>query len=130
LDESYGKLYNYYAACCDICPEGWRIAGIPELASLREIFGVALGRNLRNVNGWPTGSLKSTNLSGLRFLPSGFRWGTDGSFKNFGEDLSIIWTSFKEIKGNPVVQHLNGSDHVYQVPSYNLRDGFSVRCVK
>ena len=131
LDESYGKLYNYSAACCDICPDGWRLPGTSEFSSLSGIFGLNYGKHLRDVKGWPSGSLKSTNLSGLRFLPSGSRSGTNGGFGTPIVELSTFWTSAKDVYGFPYIGLVQGSsDFVALTFSTNSRDGLSVRCVR
>ncbi|WP_373522475.1 fibrobacter succinogenes major paralogous domain-containing protein [Aquiflexum sp.] len=131
LDESYGKLYNYHAACCEICPEGWKLPGIFEISSFGSIFGLNVGRYIKAVAGWPIGSLKSNNLSGLRFLPSGFRSGTDGGFGPSSGEFSTFWTSYRDQRGYPHLGFLQGSvDYLSTGISVNPRDGFSVRCVK
>ena len=131
IDEIYGKLYNYPAACCDICPEGWRLPGIAEFSSLSGIFGMKYGKHMKEVNGWPLGSLKSTNLSGLRILPSGARSGTNGNFGGLSGELATFWTSAKDAYGLPQIGLLLGSADFFSVTfSTNSRDGLSVRCVK
>jgi uncharacterized protein (TIGR02145 family) len=131
IDESYGKLYNYKAACCDICPEGWRLPGTSEFSSLYGIFGLNYGKYLKDVNGWPSGSLKSTNLSGLRFLPSGVRSGRDGDFGGPAGELATFWTRERDIYGFPRIGLLQGSVDYFSLSfSANSRDGLSVRCVK
>jgi uncharacterized protein (TIGR02145 family) len=130
FDETYGKLYNYYAACCNICPDGWKLPGIAEISSLQAIFGMNQGRSLRKVNAWPDGSLKSTNLSGLAFLPSGNRGGTDGSFQA-GQPVATFWTGYRDFYGYTNLGLLQGtSDYLITTFSLSGRDGFSVRCVK
>lgn len=131
VDEKYGKLYNYPAACCDICPEGWRLPGIAEFSSLSGIFGLNYGKHMKEVNGWPLGSLKSTNLSGLRILPSGARSGTNGDFGGLAGELATFWTSSKDAYGLPQIGLLLGSADFFSATfSTNSRDGLSVRCVK
>ncbi|MCH6235044.1 fibrobacter succinogenes major paralogous domain-containing protein [Cognataquiflexum rubidum] len=131
VDEKYGKLYNYPAACCDICPEGWRLPGIAEFSSLSGISGIKYGKHMKEVNGWPLGSLKSTNLSGLRILPSGARSGTNGDFGGLAGELATFWTSAKDAYGLPQIGLLLGSSDSFLVTfSTNSRDGLSVRCVK
>jgi uncharacterized protein (TIGR02145 family) len=131
LDDKYGKLYNYQAACCDICPEGWRLPGIAEFSSLSAIYGLNYGKYIRNVNGWPSSSLKSTNISGLRFLPSGARSGTNGGFGFPNGEFATIWTKDKDTYGYPYLGLVQGStDYVSFTFSINPRDGLSVRCVK
>lgn len=129
-DESYGKLYNYYAACCDICPDGWRLPGIADISALSGIFGRNQARPLRAVNAWPDGSLKSTNLSGLAFLPGGNRAGTDGEFQA-GQQVATFWTDYKDPYGYTHLGLLQGTvDYLISTISVSGRDGFSVRCVK
>lgn len=131
VDEIYGKLYNYHAACCDICPEGWRLPGTAEFSSLSGIFGLNYGKHLKDVKGWPLGSLKSSNLSGLRFLPSGVRSGKDGDFGGLTGGLATFWTSEKDAYGFPRIGLLQGSvDYLSLSFSISSRDGLSVRCVK
>jgi uncharacterized protein (TIGR02145 family) len=131
VDDSYGKLYNYHAACCDICPDGWRLPGIFEFSSLAAIFGLNYGKHMKEVNGWPSGSLKSTNLSGLRFLPSGVRSGTNGDFGGLSGELATIWTSAKDAYGLPQIGLLQGSADFFSASfSTSSRDGLSVRCVR
>ncbi|WP_373520798.1 hypothetical protein, partial [Aquiflexum sp.] len=86
---------------------------------------------IKAVAGWPIGSLKSNNLSGLRFLPSGFRSGTDGGFGPSGVAFSTFWTSYKDQRGYPYLGILQGSeDYLSTGISVNSRDGYSLRCVK
>lgn len=130
FDESFGKLYNYHAACCDICPTDWKLPGIFELSELSDVFGLSAARALRALNAWPDDSLKSTNLSGLGFLPAGFRVGKDGAFPT-GKPFATFWTSLVDPYGFVNLVLLQGSvDHRTTTIATSLRDGYSVRCVK
>nr|MBI1230547.1 hypothetical protein [Cytophagales bacterium] len=130
-DETFGKLYNYAAACCDICPTDWRLPGISEITELTGEFGrMNAARALRALNAWPDGSLKSTNLSGLSFLPAGFRVGRDGVFST-GKPFATFWTNFVDPYGFVNLVLLQGSvDYKTTTIATSLRDGYSVRCVK
>jgi len=129
-DEQFGKLYNYQAACCQICPAGWKLPGMYELSELGQVFGINYGRHMKAVQGWSAGSKKSTNLSGLRFLPSGYRLGNDGRF-NTGQEFAVFWTGYKDQRGYPNVGALRGTEDYLTIGlSLNPREGYSVRCVK
>lgn len=130
FDESFGKLYNYHAACCDICPTGWKLPGISELSEISGVFGMNSARSLRALNAWPDGSLKSTNLSGLSFLPAGFRVGRDGVFPT-SNPFATFWIDYKDPFGLPHLVIIQGSVDFYSTSiTTSGRDGYSVRCVK
>lgn len=129
-DDTYGKLYNYHAACCDICPTGWRLPNINEFSALAGIYGLPYGKYIRSVEGWPTSDLKSNNQSGLNFLPSGGRAGSNGNFVEANES-SAVWTGYKDSFGLPYIGLIFSQlDGLSVGVSTNPRDGFSVRCVK
>ena len=126
LEESFGKIYNYYAACCDICPTGWRLP----LAYVTWIYGSPYVKYIRSVDGWPEGSLKANNQSGLQFLPAGGRNGITGAFEGLGE-VAVFWTSAKDPGWLPYFIRIDGdSEFVPVIASTNQKNGLSVRCVK
>lgn len=128
-NDSYGKLYNHYAACCDICPDGWRIPTMEDWRNLADTFGFPSSRKLRTYNAWPSDSLKSTNESGMNILPSGTR-GIAGNFSD-SYGIAAFWTGSKDESGLPLFI-------IVSIPSVNigsnitgrLNDGFSIRCIK
>lgn len=85
---------------------------------------------MKAVQGWSASSKKSTNLSGLRFLPSGYRLGKDGSF-NTGQEFAVFWTGYKDQRGFPNVGALRCTEDYLAIGlSLNPREGYCVRCVK
>jgi uncharacterized protein (TIGR02145 family) len=129
-DDTFGKLYNYAAACCDICPTGWRLPGIYEISELSGVFGMNAAKAMRALDAWPDGSLKSTNLSGLSILPAGFRGGRDGAFPT-GQPFATFWVNHRDPYGLTNLALIQGSvDFLTTTISTSTRDGFSVRCVK
>lgn len=130
LDQTYGKLYNYQAACCDVCPAGWELPGTQEMSQLITAFGQRTGNSLKSVSGWPMGSSKANNLSGLRFLPSGSRSGTSGGFGTGEVEFAAFWTGYKDPFGFPFAGLLSGPGESLNITFLSGRDGSSVRCVK
>lgn len=127
-DKTFGKLYNYYAACCDICPTGWRLPSPAEISTLSRTFGFPYGKYIRSVDSWPESNIKANNQSGLKFLPSGGRTGISGNFFE-GLELGTFWTGYKDQAGLPFLG-LVGESGVSLTFSVNNKDGLSVRCVK
>jgi len=130
LDLIYGKLYNYPAACCDICPTGWELPGLPEISEVSGIFSQRTGNALKSVDGWPLGSSKANNLSGLRFLPSGLRLGTTGSFDTGEVEFAAFWTGYRDPLGFPFEFFVSGPGENIVTTFSSSREGRSVRCVK
>jgi uncharacterized protein (TIGR02145 family) len=131
-NENYGKLYNYHAACCDICPDGWRLPHPKEILEVTGKFGSFPARNLRAVNQWKTGLGGSTNLSGLNLRPSSARSGSDGSFKfSSGPDIEVaeFWSDEKDELGYPRFFYLGSYDY-FGFGSVKYTEGISVRCVR
>lgn len=127
-DKTFGKLYNYYAACCDICPTGWRLPSPAELSTLSRIFGFPYGQYILSVDGWSEDYIKANNQTGLNFLPSGGRTGISGNFFD-GLEIGTFWTGYKDQAGLPFLG-IVGASGVNITFSSNNKDGFSVRCVK
>lgn len=133
VDEKYGKLYNYPAACCDICPSGWSLPKAGDFVNLANSFGVLPARSLRAVNKWESNLTGSTNISGLNMLPSGSRSGYSGSFGNapYPAEIAAFWTNLKDDKGNNFIFLISGtSDYSNITYSFSRNDGLSVRCVR
>lgn len=128
-DATEAKLYNYFAACCDICPTGWRLPSLEEFGELYRIFGMPGGTFFRSVEGWPDGFAKANNLSGLRFLPSRVRSGSNGNFAPANE-VTTFWTGYQD-RGFVYFGHISKNwDGFSFTISGNHKDGHSVRCVK
>lgn len=128
-DTSEDKLYNYFAACCDICPTGWRLPSLQEFGELTRIFGFPGGPFFRNVEGWPVGFAKANNLSGLRFLPGEVRSGSSGNFSPATE-VATIWTGYQD-RGIPYLGIIfKNWDGISFTLATNVKDGHRIRCVK
>lgn len=130
FDPIYGKFYNYYAICCDICPSGWRIPDGTDLSVIVSMFGLPAGSYVRGVNARPEGSISSNNQSGLQFSPGGYRSGFNGEFYNLNE-TAYFWTNYKDPIGLNHFLYLEPeSNQIFSAVSLSKSNGYSVRCVK
>jgi uncharacterized protein (TIGR02145 family) len=146
---TYGRLYNIYAISDsrNLAPEGWHIStptewfelGIYLVENGYNFAGLTSGNEiakaLASTNGWnsntTTGSIGNSdfplyrNKSGFTAMASGFR-SDDGVFYESG--ISCNWFSF--IPGVCYIYNLR-FDHVgVDQINWEMRSGFSVRCVK
>lgn len=126
---SEDKLYNNYAACCNICPSGWRLPTIEDYTELSTIFGILSGPYVRSVEGWPASFIKANNRSGLRLLPIEGRSGYNGN-SVLDKEMVTFWTGFGDLQINYVSAISKNFDGLSFMISANPKDGFSVRCVK
>lgn len=130
-DETDGKLYNYAAACCDICPDGWRLPMVADFTAVESEYNIQPARHFRALNKWSPKVANPTNLTGLRVLPSGTRSGYNG---HFGVSLQTIsfWTGDRDEQvGLPIILFLTEEgENLMLSLAFNIRDGLSVRCVR
>lgn len=146
--ETYGRLYNYYAAADtrNIAPTGWHVASDTDWIQLE----IALGMTLAQAEGfgwrgsneggklkeagltyWNAPNLGATNESGFNALPSGYRFFITGAYESVGSS-----TSYWAVPDKIIRQLAYDYSAIYRVvaPSSgelnNLKYGFSIRCVK
>ena len=126
----YGRLYNWYAVenARGLCPSGWHVPTDGEWTAMTDFLGgeSVAGGQMKSTYGWYNGG-NGTNSSGFSGLPGGYRYGS-GNFGSAGSS-GYWWSSSPD-----------GSDAWYRSLSYvsanvgryyfNLRYGFSVRCVR
>ena len=140
LDE-YGRLYNWYAVddARGLCPSGWHVPTDGEWMTMEMALGMSeadandtafrgtdQGTQMKTDYGW-YGSGNGTNSSGFSGLPGGYRIG-DGSFSDAGQ-YGFWWSS----SPNGSVawgRYLYGGFEGVLRGNFDLRYGFSVRCVR
>jgi uncharacterized protein (TIGR02145 family) len=126
----YGRLYNWYAVddSRGLCPSGWHVPTDGEWTVMTDHLGGAsvAGGYMKTAYGWYNGG-NGTNSSGFSGLPGGFR-NSNGSFGSAGYD-GFWWSSSPNGSG-AWFRSLGYSYENVSRPSSNLRDGFSVRCVR
>ncbi len=136
-DETYGKLYNWYAVDDDrdLCPEGWHVPSDEEWTTLENILGDNVGGKLKSTRiepdphpRWRYPNIGSTNESGFSGLPGGYRYNTDGNFDYIGS-IGYWWSSTQSNPANAWFRNLHYNDGYIFRGDINKRIGFSVRCL-
>lgn len=132
----YGKLYNWYAVndSRNIAPQGWRVATDNDWDVLISSSGgsaIAGGRlKDASTNYWASPNTGATNDVGFTALPSGLRFGYDGTYPYFNNQSTTFWTSTLLSSSSVWTRQLTynsiGVNHYYS--SFN--QGNVVRCIK
>ncbi len=148
-DDSYGKLYNWYAFNKHVCPEGWRVPTYNDwnelinyiksnnsnfianqLKSCRQIdspMGVTCDTDIHPR--WDAHDIHyGTNDFFFSAKPGGYRIFIGSSFSKGYE--GVWWTSSKTNEGNAwSLRIINHSGDVSENSS-DKQNGYSVRCIK
>jgi len=119
--ETYGRLYNWYAASNDnICPDGWHVPTDFEWQQMEAFIGLPIdtldwwgfdrgrstnsGGKLKSTSGWTPPNTGATNSVGFNGSPGGWRIGdptgqsgTPGNFTN--EGIVGAWWTRSEFDG-------------------------------
>lgn len=136
VDQTLGKLYNEYIACCEICPDGWRLPTNEDWLQLKDYLDPFPAGKLKAEQGWTNSGPDETNSSGFSGIAAGGR-NLDGTF--FGEGTVSYFLSITEDKKAdtffPTLDDFKeGFSFVYNhsirgFPVINTT-AYSVRCVK
>jgi uncharacterized protein (TIGR02145 family) len=155
-DSRYGKLYNGYAVTDPrgLAPEGWTIPsrsdweallaalGIRKVADKYESSGYGFpsgADRLRASFDWQSGTLASSNSSGLTLVAAGgmaANTSTDGSLRTyfFGQGaIARVWcANTSQASGKTFLDWLgvNHDNNAVLFARYQLNYGMSVRCVR
>ena len=138
-NNSYGKLYNWYAVndARNIAPSGWHVPTVAEYATLQNFLGGVLvaGGKLKEsgTSHWLGPNTGATNSTGFTGLPEGNR-SIDGSFVH--QTVHGWWWCSSPSASNP--SNANLSHLSYDGSSFETDDGnglpklygLSVRCIK
>jgi uncharacterized protein (TIGR02145 family) len=129
--ESYGKLYNWYAANDrrGLAPQGWHVPSDAEWTQLKEFLtdGFIAGAKMKSTSGWDENG-NGTNTFGFNGLPGGYR-GIYGTFVHIGK--AGYWWSSTETNSNYAWNHYLYFSNGIVYSNNSFKDlGFSVRCVK
>ncbi|MFH1295878.1 MAG: fibrobacter succinogenes major paralogous domain-containing protein, partial [Bacteroidota bacterium] len=136
--ETYGHLYNWYAAsdAKGICPDGWHVPTDTEWQKLIDNLGgdataggklkatgtIELGTGL-----WYKPNEKATNESGFTALPGGYR-NAIGSFAQLSYNARF-WSSSDTLT-NGWYRDLSYKYADVERNPGNKADGYSIRCIK
>jgi len=129
LEDTYGKLYNWYAIddSRELCPSGWHVPSDSEFTELTDLLGgeSVAGNYMKSTSGWSSGG-NGSNSSGWTGLPGGYRF--SGGFYDNGH-YGYWWSASDSgyASYNRVLNYSSGSVG----RNYDSRDhGFSARCVR
>jgi uncharacterized protein (TIGR02145 family) len=131
-DETYGKLYNWYAVDSSegICPEGWHVPSDKEWTQLINYLGGKDNAGCKmkeaGTDHWESPNTCANNRSGFTGLPGGYHDPT--GFVNLGRYGA--WWSSAENQDEGLFYSLNyNNSSVYQL-SQTKSNAISVRCVR
>jgi uncharacterized protein (TIGR02145 family) len=130
----YGRLYNWFAIddSSTIAPTGWHVPSDSEWQILVDFLGgdsIAGGKMKETgTTHWNSPNTGATNESGFTALPGGTRNYAGG----YGALRSVanLWSSTESGSGNALYLALRFDVLEAYHPSYDMRSGFSVRCVR
>ena len=126
----YGRLYNWYAVddARGLCPSGWHVPTDGEYTELTDFLG-GLSIAGTQMKSSPSDDLAwdGTNTSGFSGLAGGYR-SILGGFDQVG-DGGYFWSSSPDGADAWSWALFSGYSGVNRY-GYNLRFGFSVRCVR
>jgi uncharacterized protein (TIGR02145 family) len=128
--ETYGRFYNWYAVddSRGLCPSGWHVPSDGEWTELTDYLGgVSIAGSQMKSRTSDTPPWNGTNSSGFSGLPGGFR-DSSGGFYDAG--FNGYWWSSSPSGPFAWYRYLyNFNADVFR-GSNDLRNGFSVRCVR
>jgi uncharacterized protein (TIGR02145 family) len=128
----YGALYNWFVVNTGkLCPAGWHVPKAREWNVVSEFLGLGYAGGRLKEEGsvhWNVPNMGATNESGFTALPSGRR-NAGGEFSGI-QDWSYFWTSTPENEEKAWYRGIGNADAGIDRYSYNVKSGFSVRCLK
>lgn len=148
---TYGRLYNGYAVddSRNIAPEGWHVATGDEVSTLIHFVSGTnpimngTGARLKEVgtDHWQSPNPYADNSSAFTALPGGFRMVLPTTEFMFLGNRGIWWATgtwggageknYFYMRHDSHMFYGSQSGDVYpRTPTYNLGNGYSVRCVK
>jgi uncharacterized protein (TIGR02145 family) len=135
---AYGTLYNWYAVNDPrgLCPPGWKVPSVSD-------WEILSGYDLDNAGGklkstrtepdpqprWSSPNTGATDEFGFSALPGGYRSDYLGSFQAIGSS-GWWWTSEPVSGGRASSFYLSNNQKNLDSYSANVREGYSVRCIK
>lgn len=130
-NNTYGKLYNWYAVNTDkLAPVGWHVSTNDDWITLYDNLGSGseASPKMKATNLWSTPN-DNTNSSGFTALPGGQRF-QNGTYGLIGSD-AFFWTAETYNSYSAWYRSLDsyigsGGD----VGNADNNDGYSIRCVK
>lgn len=129
--ETYGYLYNWYAAKT-ACPSGWHLPSDAEWQILIDFSGGkgSAGGNLKETGTahWEDPNQGAANLNGFTALPGGYR-NDEGEFSRVGT-IGFWWSSNEALLDYAIAFRVEGPRTGAVTGSFDATFGYSVRCIK
>jgi len=134
----FGKLYNWYAVNDPrgLAPAGWHVPSRSEFDTLiKHVAGGIVnpsfiaGGLLKAINTWLTPNVGATDSFGFTALPGGSRDRVQLRFMSLYSQGGW-WTSVSDSPNNAIRFTITNYESMIQTGSTNLRNGWSVRCIK
>lgn len=136
----YGKLYNCYAVTDSrgLCPTGWHLPTYAEWSNFINYLdpsanggniGIYAGGKMKSTTGWYSSNTGANNESGFTALPGGYRaynFGDFGGLSGFG----YWWSNTVSSLGYAWAIEIEDLGSDAELFPFNMRSGFSVRCIK
>jgi len=132
--DTYGRLYNWYAAIDthNICPIGWHVPSDAEWTTLTSFLGgeSIAGSELKEAGTthWYSSNAGADNSSGFSALPGGERF-NGGSFYDFGYGV-YLWSSTASNINEAWRRYLHSNMSNVTRNRGGKNDGYSVRCLR
>jgi uncharacterized protein (TIGR02145 family) len=131
MDETFGKLYNFYAVtdARGVCPCGWHVPTTIEWNTLFDFLGgpPVSGGLLKSTANWNAPNTGATNASGFGAQGGGYRL-SNGNYSQQNV-YGYFWTK-NTFGSDGVYRRLNFDSAAVQSLYYSKRGGLSVRCLK
>jgi uncharacterized protein (TIGR02145 family) len=134
LENTYGKLYNWYAVTDprNVCPTGWHVPSDTDWTILTDYLGgvsVAGGKmKSTGTQYWQSPNTNATNESGFSGLPGGNRL-PPGQYSLMG--VYGYWWSSTEINTTNAFYHTAAFDEsILYWQDAVKSNGFSIRCLR
>lgn len=129
--EKYGKLYNWFTVNDKrgLAPNGWHIPDDDEWTKLIEYSGGrdSAGIKMKSSGGWNDNG-NGTNTTDFSGFPGGYRY-NNGAFNGIGK-FGSWWSTTAFETGGAWYRYLTSNNGVITRKFDDIRDGFSVRCLK
>ena len=131
MDETFGKLYNFYAVTDSrgVCPCGWHVPTTIEWNTLFNFLGgpSVSGGHLKSSTNWNAPNTGATNSSGFGAQGGGYRL-SNGAYAQQNV-YGYFWTK-NTFGSDGVYRRFNFDNVAVQSLYYSKRGGLSVRCLK
>lgn len=129
-NDTYGKLYNFYAVSTGkLAPAGWHVPTREEWETLRSYLGADGGGKMKSTSSlWEAPNLGATNSSGFSALPSGYR-SYSGGYALLNK-AAYFWAANERSASQGNYLDLNNDLTGAAINGANKPFGYAVRLVK